>query len=359
MVRLTLEQRIKVIELYFKNDDSLVLTRRAFCRHFDIRNGPSDSTILRLVIKFRDTGSVHDLGRPGRPQSIRTEEAVERVQTSVEEDQQTSIRRRSSELHIAKSSLHRILKADLGLFPYKVQVAHALQPDDCQRRLEYAVRLQEFARANPIFIHQLIMSDEAHFHLNGYVNKQNCRFWGESNPHELVQRQLHPKRCTIWCGVTSQNIIGPFFFESGDGAAVTISGERYRDMIDNMLRPALQNRAEMWFQQDGATAHTARATLNLLQQLFGDRIISKGSQFAWPPRSPDLSAPDFFLWGYLKERVYRNKPRSIEELKENIRNEIAALGPEILEKVMDNAIARARLCKDEQGGHLKDVIFKL
>ena len=114
----------------------------------------------------------------------------------------------------------------------------------------------------------------------------------------------------------------------------------------------------MWFQKDGATAHTARATLTLLQQLFDERIISKGSQFPWPPRSPDLSAPDFFLWGYLKERVYRNKPATIEILKENIRNEIAALGPEILEKVMDNAIERARQCEVERGAHLKDVIFK-
>ncbi|KOC69125.1 hypothetical protein WH47_07576, partial [Habropoda laboriosa] len=57
-----------------------------------------------------------------------------------------------------------------------------------------------------------------------------------------------------------------------------------------------------------------------------------------PPRSPDLTAPDFFLGGYLKERVYVNKPRTVEELKENIRAEIRRLGPETLRTVMENVV---------------------
>jgi hypothetical protein len=61
--------------------------------------------------------------------------------------------------------------------------------------------------------------------------------------------------------------------------------------------------------------------MDLLRDIFGERIISKNAEFVWPPRSPDLTAPDFFLWCYLKERVYVNKPRTIQELKENIRAE--------------------------------------
>ena len=51
---------------------------------------------------------------------------------------------------------------------------------------------------------------------------------------------------------------------------------------------------------------------------------------AWPVRSPDLTIPDFFLWGYLKSRVYANKPQTIAALKENIRQECEQLSPEIL-----------------------------
>jgi len=60
----------------------------------------------------------------------------------------------------------------------------------------------------------------------------------------------------------------------------------------------------MWFQQDGATCHIAKQTMKLLSQIFGNRIISRGSAFGLLPRSPDLTAPDFFLWGYLKDRIY-------------------------------------------------------
>jgi hypothetical protein len=105
-------------------------------------------------------------------------------------------------------------------------------------------------------------------------------------------------------------------------------------------------------QQDGATVHTARATMDLLRQLFGERIISRNSQINWPPRSPDLSAPYYFLWGYLKERVYVNKPRTLEQLKENTRAEIQARESQTLTNVMNNATERARICEAVNGAHL-------
>ena len=108
--------------------------------------------------------------------------------------------------------------------------------------------------------------------------------------------------------------MGPFFFKDEKGEAVTVDGSRYREMIRSFLMPAvgtLQNRELLWFQQDGATCHSAKETLKLLQETFEDRIISRGCDFPWPPRSPDLSPPDFFLWGYLKERVYLSKPRNV------------------------------------------------
>ena len=55
------------------------------------------------------------------------------------------------------------------------------------------------------------MNNEAHFHLNGHVNKQNGRIWGTQNPRTIVE-QMHPLRCTVWRGITSEKIIGPFFF---------------------------------------------------------------------------------------------------------------------------------------------------
>ena len=55
--------------------------------------------------------------------------------------------------------------------------------------------------------------------------------------------------------------------------------------------------------------------MQLLTAMFQDQKISQNSDFEWPPRSPDLTAPDLCLWGYLKDKVYVNQPRIIQELK--------------------------------------------
>ena len=77
----------------------------------------------------------------------------------------------------------------------------------------------------------------------------------------------------------------------------------------------------------------------------------------WPPRSPDLTVPDFILWGYLKRKFSASKPKTIDELKCNIRAEIAAIMPEILANIMQNARKRAAFCVSNGGGHLIDVVL--
>ncbi|GFU31221.1 uncharacterized protein TNCV_1742181 [Trichonephila clavipes] len=59
--------------------------------------------------------------------------------------------------------------------------------------------------------------DEAHFWLNGYVNKQNCRIWSEANPHVYVETPLHPEKLTVWCALWAGGIIGPYFFKNDEG----------------------------------------------------------------------------------------------------------------------------------------------
>ncbi|XP_023311192.1 uncharacterized protein LOC111692289 [Anoplophora glabripennis] len=356
MEQYTIEQRAQIVELYFSNQRSIVLTQRAYRRYFNVRVGPSESTINRLVANFRQQGAVRNLPGAGRRRTVHTDDNIERVQESIREDGETSTRRRSTQLGLSRGSLQRILHT-IRMFPYKIQLVQELKPTDYQQRLDYAIYFRQKAEENHDFIHNLIMSDEAHFQLNGFVNRQNCRIWATENPRVVQQRQLHPLKCTVWCGISSERIIGPYFFENEHGVAVSITGVRYRTMLENFLRPAVENHPQVWFQQDGATAHTARDTMALLRDTFGERIISRTSDFNWPPRSPDLTAPDFFLWGYLKGKVYINKPRTIQQLKNNIRDEINNITPEVLRKVMENVLERARICEAENGHHLRDIIF--
>ncbi|GFU51118.1 transposase [Trichonephila clavipes] len=147
------------------------------------------------------------------------------------------------------------------------------------------------------FHKRILFSDEAHFWLNGYVNKQNCRIWSEANPQVHVETPLHPEKLTVWCALWAGGIIGPYFCKNDEGHNVTVNGDRYRDMITNFFIPELNNHdvQELWFQQDGATCHTARATIDLLKDTFGDRLILRFGPVKWPPRSCDLTPLDYFL----------------------------------------------------------------
>ncbi|GFX19080.1 hypothetical protein TNCV_3012241 [Trichonephila clavipes] len=49
--------------------------------------------------------------------------------------------------------------------------------------------------------------DEAHFWLNGYVNKQNCSIWSEANPQVYVETPLHPEKLTVWCALWAGGIL--------------------------------------------------------------------------------------------------------------------------------------------------------
>ncbi|PSN50871.1 hypothetical protein C0J52_12752 [Blattella germanica] len=78
----------------------------------------------------------------------------------------------------------------------------------------------------------------------------------------------------------------------------------------------------------------------------------------WPPRSPDLSVCDYFLWGYLKSRVYIEKLRTLEVLAESITREVREISLSMLDRCMDNLSTRLQQCLDKNGHHLGDVIFR-
>ncbi|GFV56620.1 putative transposable element [Trichonephila clavipes] len=182
------------------------------------------------------------------------------------------------------------------------------------------------------------LCDEAHFWLNGYVNKQSCRIWSETNPQLYVETPLHPEKLTVWCALWAGGIIGSYFFKNDEGHNVTVNGDRYRAMITNFFIPELNNQdvQELWFQQDGVTGHTARATIDLLRDTFGDRLFSRFGPVNWSPRSCDLTPLDYFLWGYVKLLVYADKPQTLDHLEDNIRSVISDIRPQMLEKFIKN-----------------------
>lgn len=358
------EHRAFAIEAYMSNEFSLSQARRRFNHRYGIRrlrDGPSINLIQSWVARFRATGSTINRPKPGPTPAVATDENIERVMISVAENPRLSLRARSSILGIKKSTLQVIMRKKLKFHPYKIQIAQDLQESDFELRKTYAeMMLSRFRTATRMG--NIFFSDEAHFHIGGYVNKQNFRYWDVQNPRQLHQEPLHKPKVTVWCAISASAIIGPYFFENQRGQTVTVNSERYAQMLHDFFRLELQisscfNR-NTWFQQDGATAHTANVSMQAVRQLFPKKNISRNGTIPWLLRSPDLSPCDFFLWGYLKSLVYKTNPSTLPQLKENIRSEVNKIPQTLCKHVFENMRARLEECVSLDGRHLQNVVFK-
>ena len=103
----------------------------------------------------------------------------------------------------------------------------------------------------------------------------------------------------------------------------------------------------------GATAHTARSCMEWLKNRFPGKLISHKSEFPWPARPPDLSPLDYFLWGFLKDKVFSIAPSDISDLKTTVRSVIEAIDSGTLQTVIANFAIRNEKCIVAMGGHFK------
>ncbi|GFU24963.1 hypothetical protein TNCV_340051 [Trichonephila clavipes] len=162
------------------------------------------------------------------------------------------------------------------------QFGLAIHQNDHQARRRFVESAQNEIAVVPDFHKRILFSDEAHFWLNGYVNKQNCRIWSEANPQVYVETPLHPEKLTVWCALWAGLVES--FFKNDEGHNVS------------------------------------------------QCLISRFGPVNWPPRSWDLTPLDYFLLGYVKSLVYADKPQTLDHLEDNIRRVIADIRPQMLEK---------------------------
>ena len=150
--------------------------------------------------------------------------------------------------------------------------------------------------------------------------------------------------------MSSRSVIGSFLFEGRAGAFMTINAQRYRQVpskfwtsLKRKLGGATQQLDQQWFQQDGATAHTAGATQEWLLDRFGHWLISRREDRAWSTHSRDLPLLDVFFWGQLKSQVYRTNPGTISDLKKVVMFAVRLVRPETCRAALVSARRRAAL----------------
>nr|ADD24484.1 Transposable element Tc3 transposase [Lepeophtheirus salmonis] len=353
MMRWSSEERAFAVEAYFSNQLSVIATQRAFRNRFNVAPRgpvPDRKSIITWVTTFRETGSTTRRGT-GAPRPVRSSANIEAVRASILEFPGRSARQHASALGLSDRSVRQILKDDLHCHPYTMAIAQELSEHDFSSRRNACEALLENVPEDAL----VYFSDEAHFHLTGCVNKENMRYYATdtSNDPELP---LHSPKVTVWCAISSTGIIGPWFFEENEVKET----DQYVNMLKEFFLPRIDelDLGDIWFQQDGATTHTSKAAMAVLTEHFPERLISIMGDLEWPDSSPDLSPCDFYLWGYLKSRVYVNNPSSLPDLKANIREEIAKIPAITLARVLANTRNRFVQCIDNGGRQLSDMIVK-
>ncbi len=179
--------------------------------------------------------------------------------------------------------------------------------------------------------------------------------------YHLPQQNLHPKKITVWAALIAQGIIGPIFVEKNVDSPV------YRKILKIEAFPqftAMKKFSKFWFQRDGAKAHTADLTLALVETHFKKRVISnrfalKKRGWSWLPYSPDLSPLDYFLWNYVKDRCYANRPTTISALRKNITDIFDSLREDsgIFSMVTRNFRRRLERVVEREDGHIENIII--
>ncbi|GFV20840.1 putative transposable element [Trichonephila clavipes] len=133
------------------------------------------------------------------------------------------------------------------------------------------------------------------------------------------------KKLTVWCALWAGGIIGQYFFKNDEGHNVTVN---------------------------------AHATIDLLKDKFGVRLISRFGPVNWPPRFCDLTPLDYFLWGYVNSLIYADKPQTLYHLEDNIRRVGADIRPQMLEKVIKNWTSRLDYIRASHGSPMPESYLK-
>ena len=105
---------------------------------------------------------------------------------------------------------------------------------------------------------------------------------------------MNSPKITVWCVMSAEEIVGPFFFEDP-----TVDSDDYLDILKTYFYPFLQKKStrKIFFQQDGAPVHFAKAVRCWLNDAFDERWVGRGEAISWAPSSPDMTPLDFFPLG--------------------------------------------------------------
>ncbi|XP_067205325.1 uncharacterized protein [Linepithema humile] len=142
-----------------------VLFNRTF-RNGDGLSPVSKSTVERTVRRFMDNGTVKDLERSGRSKSVASEEKQIEIAQAFVENPHLSLRRTGNEHDASHETVRKVLK-NIHFHPCKIHLVQELNEDDPDRRIEFSETMMNRIDEDPLFLYNIVFSDEATFTLKG------------------------------------------------------------------------------------------------------------------------------------------------------------------------------------------------
>ena len=257
-------------------------------------------------------------------------------------------RKQSRNIALSPCSINQIFK-ELKVEPYIQRRFQELNEDDPDRRLEFCESWQDRLLVDPQFPQKVIWSGEATFHVNGSVNTHNCEYISDENFQDTT---ISPG-LTVWGALWNEDIVGPMFFDK------PLTSENYIELLNNTVFPYIVNQMnaqQLLYQMDGAPSHLGSHVRDVLNDNLPLKWIGRrGATLEWPPRSPDLTPIGYFLWSYLKNKVYIRKIRKMEDLKIRVKEEFTKIksNKQLIKRITASVNSRVLECINNNGSRFK------
>lgn len=295
----------------------------------------SSTTVRRIWKRYMETGSTNDRARSGRPLKTSERERRNICITSKKFPFLTSTEVKNKvymQNTISNRTVSRILwKA--GLFAFKAAKKPKLSNVNIKKRMIFCKDYSDWESQR---WQTLIFSDE-------------CRIQRFSTASRLVRRPVgcrFKKRYTIKTvkyGGFSVHLWGAI---KGDGTRTLIkcpqrlNSTEYQKVLEEGLLPFYDT--QDIFQQDGATCHKSKSSMNFLERQ-GITVLSD-----WPPQSPDISIIEN-CWSLLKARITKRNARTPDELWEFIEEEWYGIPNCVISNLYASIPRRLQLIQKNKG----------
>lgn len=347
------DELVDMVFILGASDRNCLLATRLYRETYPDRRQPRKEALEKLMDRFSRTGKV-EYEKTERTKSVYTEENELTVLLKVTENPHISQRIISNETDIKRWTVQNILSKN-KMHPYHIQLMQELNDQDYGNRVTFCEWAQQKIQQDRYFFNYVLFVDEATFHKNGNVNRHNFHYYATANQFFIRTHSQTRWSLNAWGGIVGNYVIGPYFFET------RVTGPVYLDFLQNELPRLLYNlpnfvKERMWYLHDGAPVHHTALIHEHLNNEFPDRWIGRGGPFQWPPRSPDLTKMDFFLWGYVKDEVYKVPPTTKENMKDRITQVFRNINNNVLNEVSRSFQERLETCLDVNGGHIEHLL---